>query len=340
MKPFPVATAAAFAALTLTLTLTPSRLVAADSTHAPGESLRNSYNAERQELLIEALQLDESQRAAFKPMQARYRAQQEMLGDEIIKLVLQYAEDYPDIPEDLARTLLKQYNSLEKKLAGQREKYMKQAGRVLPASKALRLAQLENRLDLVIRLQLASIIPLLPIEGRLTATSSEASIHALGVPGGTFVQTQELQATVAAINTPQRKLTLVSPDGFKQTVKVSPEAVNFDQIRVGDVLQMTLTEQLVVAMAEPGERSDGASLALVALAPKGVKPGGLLAETTRVTGTVTTLDPRKCTVTLRFEDGSSKTLPVRADVDLSQHKAGDQVVFHLTETLAIKVARP
>jgi len=60
----------------------------------------------------------------------------------------------------------------------------------------------------------------------------------------------------------------------------------------------------------------------------------------RVTGTVTALDPDKRTATLRFEDGSTRTLPVRSDVDLGQRKVGDQVVFQITEMVAISVEKP
>jgi hypothetical protein len=41
-------------------------------------------------------------------------------------------------------------------------KHLKKFTKVLPKSKALRFSQLENRLDLAMRLQLASVIPLVP----------------------------------------------------------------------------------------------------------------------------------------------------------------------------------
>jgi hypothetical protein len=78
----------------------------------------------------------------------------------------------------------------------------------------------------------------------------------------------------------------------------------------------------------------------VELAPKGAKPGGLVAETTQVTAKVTAIDQKKRTATLRFEDGSTKTLPVRSDVDLSKRKVGEQVVFQVTEMVAVSVEKP
>ena len=47
-----------------------------------------------------------------------------------------------------------------------------------------------------------------------------------------------ITAKVAAIDPANRRVTLVSDDGIKQVVKVGPEAINFDQIRVGDQLKI------------------------------------------------------------------------------------------------------
>ena len=45
----------------------------------------------------------------------------------------------------------------------QRNVYLKKFGEVLPAAKALRFAQVETRLDLLVHLNLAARIPLTPI---------------------------------------------------------------------------------------------------------------------------------------------------------------------------------
>jgi hypothetical protein len=161
-----------------------------------------------------------------------------------------------------------------------------------------------------------------------------------GVPGGVFVNTLDVSAKVTAIDTSNRKLTLLGPDGDKFTVKVGPEAINFDQIRVGDMVNATLTEELVVYLDEEGTSAPDGSAAMVKLAPKGAKPVGIVAGTVQVTGTVTTIDRINRTATLRFEDGNTKTFPVRDDIDLSRRKVGEKVVFQVTEMIAISVEKP
>jgi hypothetical protein len=160
------------------------------------------------------------------------------------------------------------------------------------------------------------------------------------VPGGIIVNTIDLSARVKAIDKANRKATLLGPDGKTFTVKVGPEAVNFDQVGVGDLVNLTVTEELVVYLDEEGKSPDDASAAMVALAPKGAQPGGLVAGTTQVTGTVTVIDRDNRTATLQFGDGSTKTFPVRSDIDLSRHKVGEKVVFCIAEMVAIRVEKP
>jgi len=169
---------------------------------------------------------------------------------------------------------------------------------------------------------------------------SAVKIYTKGVPGGVVVQTVKVTATVSAIDQAKRKATLLGSDGKKFTVKVGPEAVNFDQIRVGDLIAATLTEKVVVSLGDTAASSREGTPSVVARAPKGDQPGGLVAETTQVTAKVIAIDSQKRTATLEFEDGITQTFPVRADLDLSRHKVGEQLVFRLTEMIAIWVEKP
>ncbi len=83
----------------------------------------------------------------------------------MIKLVLEYAKLYPEIPEDRAKQLLKDYTNLQQKRVDKRTASLKKFVKVLPAAKALRFAQVETRLDLLVQLQLAAVVPLAPVGG-------------------------------------------------------------------------------------------------------------------------------------------------------------------------------
>ena len=78
----------------------------------------------------------------------------------------------------------------------------------------------------------------------------------------------------------------------------------------------------------------------MALAPKGAKPGGIMAATTKVTVKITAIEAEHRKATLRFEDGTTRTVAVRPDVDLGKRKVGETVVIRVTEEVAIGVKKP
>lgn len=161
-----------------------------------------------------------------------------------------------------------------------------------------------------------------------------------GVPGGVFVETYKNTATVTAIDAATRKVTLVTKDGRMDTFKAGPEVINFDQIRVGDQVKATVTEQLAVYMAKDNPPASEGEASLVALAPKGAKPGALMANTVQVTAKVTAIDLKHHKATLKLPDGTTKTVAVRPDVDLTQRQVGEEVVIRVTEAVAIAVEKP
>lgn len=304
------------------------------------EIARSTLQADRKATVTEAMQFTEQEARAFWPLYDQYRAEMQAQGDAVLKLVKDYAQLYPNVPDDRAKVMLKDLAKFEKERVEIRNSHLKKIGKALPPAKTLRFAQVDSRLDLATQIGIAANIPLVPVEGRLTGQAVGAAIVTESVPGGSIVATYELTATVAAKDKAARKLTLVDANGIKTTVKVGPEAINFDQIRIGDRLKITAAEELVVYVAGKGETSSDGGAQLVALAPKGAKPGGMMVETTQVTATVTALDLEQRRATLEFEDGSTRTVAVRSDVDLGKRKVGDQVVIRTTESLLIRMVEP
>jgi len=128
------------------------------------EVARSSIKTDRKVVIAEGMEFTAQESAAFWPLYREYRSEMEKVSAGLLKLVLEYADVYPDVPEDRASRMLKDYSSLETELADKRAWYLKKFSKVLPAAKTLRFAQLENRMDLVLRLQLASIVPLVPVK--------------------------------------------------------------------------------------------------------------------------------------------------------------------------------
>jgi hypothetical protein len=171
------------------------------------------------------------------------------------------------------------------------------------------------------------------------ATAKHSELYIEGSPGKIIANTIEINARVASINTEARELTLLKADGEMETIKVGPGAVNFDQIKVDDVVKVTLTEQVLIRLLKEGESAPDEAVGIVAGAAKGEQPAGIVAKVKRITGMVTAINTEARTVTLGFENGSSKNFLVRDDIDLSRHSVGEKVMFIIADSIAIEVEK-
>jgi hypothetical protein len=142
----------------------PAQRATAQTANDEFQVVRGLFKADRKVVIAETMQFTDAESTAFWPLYSDYRTEMDKLGDGIVKLVLEYADAYPNVPEDRAGKLLKQYLACEKGLVQVRAKYLKKMAKALPAAKVLRFAQLENRFDLILRFQMVSAIPLVPVD--------------------------------------------------------------------------------------------------------------------------------------------------------------------------------
>lgn len=157
-------------------------------------------------------------------------------------------------------------------------------------------------------------------------------------PGGRAeTTTHTTTATVTGIDAPNRRVTLTSRDGQRKTYTLGPNVRNFDQIRIGDQVKTTLTEEVAVSLARGGTPSSGEGT-VVTRAPEGGTPGGVIANTRQITGKITAIDGRH--VTLKFADGTTRKIKVGEDVSLSGLSPGDTATARVTEALAVAVEKP
>jgi hypothetical protein len=168
----------------------------------------------------------------------------------------------------------------------------------------------------------------------------DSQVTTPGVAGGVQTSTVTLNAEISAIDPVKRSVTLRDANGHQRTIKVGPQAVNFDQVKVGDQVTVQLVEELAIFVVDKNATAPaGGAAAVVAGAEPGSMPAGLVAATVEVVGTVTAIDLQEHSATLSFPDGSSKVVKVRKDVALNQNMVGREVVFRLTEAVAMRVER-
>jgi hypothetical protein len=159
-----------------------------------------------------------------------------------------------------------------------------------------------------------------------------------------------ISAEVLAIDKVDRTLTLMGTNGNIVTVEVGgnivtvevgPEARNFDQIEIGDQLNVAFYESVALYLGKPGTLPSTNSESVLKRSPKGDKPAGIIMETVDVSAIVTAIDRSKRTVTLQGADGKIKTVTVDKSVKgYDTLKIGDSIHARYTEAMAISVEKP
>jgi hypothetical protein len=162
---------------------------------------------------------------------------------------------------------------------------------------------------------------------------------AAGEPGAISVMVAKASAAVESVDAAKRTVTLKMPDGAMKTLKCGPEVRNFDQIKAGDTVNLTFVDEVAAYIRKADAPPLAEEGAMVALAPKGAKPGVLMAETAEVKVKIEAVDLKKHTVTFLNPDGSMKTVKAGKKMKgaLKDLKKGDDVVLRVTQALLINV---
>lgn len=158
-----------------------------------------------------------------------------------------------------------------------------------------------------------------------------------GSPGSvTQSVSQELTATIEAIDHDTRGITLKDKDGVVQTIVAGPEVKRFKELRVGDTVTLRYDESVVYRIRKAGEAPLPASDSAV-VAGKGARPGGSRTQQQTVAVTIKAIDPAAPSITVETGDGRTTSFRVRDTNALGQVKVGDKVEVTLTQALIISV---
>ena len=158
-------------------------------------------------------------------------------------------------------------------------------------------------------------------------------------PAGIVVTTTTRTATVEAIDYTARTVTLKTADGVMKSYRIGKDVVNFDRINVGDTVNATLIDELAVFVNKVGEAPNAVEATTVTLAPKGAKPGMIVANTREITAKIDAIDAEHRTITIEEPLGQARTIQVAPNVNLAALRKGDDVVVRSTQALALLVEK-
>jgi hypothetical protein len=115
--------------------------------------------------------------------------------------------------------------------------------------------------------------------------------------------------------------------------------VNLPQVKVGDLVTVKFYESLAVEVIKPGTVSAAGEKTAIVRAKPGEMPAGMAARQTTVTATVTAIDKKKGTLTLKGPDGNKVVAKAEDPKNLDKVKVGDELLITYTEALAISVEK-
>ena len=194
---------------------------------------------------------------------------------------------------------------------------------------------------LVVALMVGAVVP----GAAFGAGPSPAPLVAQAAPaaaakpkvGGAAVLT--VQGTVEAIDTEKQTVTLKGPQR-SLTLKVR-DPKKLAAIKVGDPVVGKYYESLALEVKKPGQATPGATVQQsVATSKPGETPAGAIGEQITLTGTITTIDKKAHTVTIKGPEGNAETIKARDPKNLDNVKVGDLVELTYTRALAISLDKP
>lgn len=106
------------------------------------------------------LGLTEEESARFWPIYDEYEAKQKVQADRFLANLNNFASKYDTLTDEDAAAMLKEKMAIEKEREALKQKYTDKITKVLPPKKALRYAQLETRIQLLLGRDLYGLIPL------------------------------------------------------------------------------------------------------------------------------------------------------------------------------------
>lgn len=148
-------------AAALLFTVSPLVAQAQDLNLATDEQiLLKQVMTDKRAIYAKNLGLSDAESSAFWPVYDEYELKMKKLDDRFLALVNDFVAKYQTLTDADATVMLKEKMAIEKQREALKQTYTKKVAKVLPPVKALRYAQLETRIENMVRRDVYGLIPL------------------------------------------------------------------------------------------------------------------------------------------------------------------------------------
>ena len=123
--------------------------------------IREMAATERLALVTANMELTEVEEKAFWPLYRLYRAEVTKLDDRALAMIEDYAQHSQGMSNEKARQITEEWFEIEQERLSVKQRHARKFRSALSEIKVARLLQIENKIDAVKRLDVASQIPLM-----------------------------------------------------------------------------------------------------------------------------------------------------------------------------------
>lgn len=123
--------------------------------------LVGALQANRKAMVAVNLELDDAEAQAFWPVYDRYDRERGHVRVRFVSLIEDYSANFHSLSDVQAKEFLQDYLSFERDRLSLRQRYLESFSAALPPRKVLRFYQIENKIDAVLRYELAGTIPVI-----------------------------------------------------------------------------------------------------------------------------------------------------------------------------------
>jgi hypothetical protein len=121
--------------------------------------LRDTIRANKKALVAANLTLTDEEAGHFWPLYEKYEAELKAVHDRGVQVIQDYIASFRDLSDDRAMKLAADWLSAEGDKVKLRTDYLAEFAKVLPGRKVVHFYQIENKIDAVLRYELAAEIP-------------------------------------------------------------------------------------------------------------------------------------------------------------------------------------
>lgn len=146
--------------LALAVTAVPTLSLAQAGTATDEQILLRQLMTDKKAVYAKNLDLTGTEAEKFWPIYDEYEAKVKKLDDRFLANLNKFAEKYDSLSEADAAVVLKEKMAIEKDRMALKQEYTKKIAKVLPPKKALRYAQVETRVENMVRRDVYGLIPL------------------------------------------------------------------------------------------------------------------------------------------------------------------------------------